>query len=279
LPVKISGAVGILSNAQLTKMDSTVAASANEKLKLNQIINRINVLESQQKSGALPSQITRKNKKLLDKGLAQGRLEDSNQKNKDDKIRATEEDQKTSRIQDFMLAFGLGFVGRHKISDKSLVTGTGPLAGFTKNAFKDMQNEIGRMKQAQTAIAHTVLQSTKLISGASGLGSVQGLATKIFSAAAKFGMPATFILAISKTLYELNKKQYGAGGTRDNRVLIKAGDVSLIGEENENSIFSGAILYLSNPNVLQGLARGPSNTQTLRNDQSRYRQRHEGSYK
>ena len=73
-------------------------------------------------------------------------------------------------------------------------------------------------------------------------------------------------------------KQYQEGGTRDRRKKQLAGDVSLIGVDNENALYSGTNLFLSNPQNLQGLSRGNSNTQELRDGTGRFNLRHQGSY-
>jgi len=275
MAVKISGALGILSNAQLSKMDSIVSSSSEDKIKLDQVIQRIKKLEQEQ---VLPRSTLRKNRKELETGLAGGRQTDSNKKAfRVDKIRPEFGEEKSNRTQDFLLALGLTSK-KKQLLNASLVAGTGPLAGFTKNAFKDLQSEVGKLKKAQTAIAQHVSSALPLIGGASGLQSVRGITSILFSQILKFGLPVAIVAMIAQKVFDEFKSKYGKGGTRDTRVLVKANDTSLIGEENENFIASGEILFISNPNVLQGLPRGKSNTQELRNDRSRYKQRHEGSY-
>jgi len=114
--------------------------------------------------------------------------------------------------------------------------------------------------------------------GATGLQSLGGFGNLILNQAAKIGLPIFFITTIATKTWERYKSQYGKGGTRDIRKLILAKDVSRIGIENENELESGANLFLSNPQLLTGLARGPSNTESLREGLARWKQRHEGTY-
>ncbi len=274
MPVKISGAVGILSNSQLSKFDDTSASSAKQNLALNQIINKINQ-QDKKLQGLLPSSITRKQKKQLEKGLSGGRFEESIRKTKDARIKPTFTQRKQSITNDFLLAFGIK--NPKKLAESSLISKTGaPLKRF--NEFNALKSEVGNLKKTQGAIAKMISGSIPLVSGASALTSTRGIYNSLFGLVGKIGFPAIIITTIATKVYKKFKDQYGKGGTRDVRKLVKAGDISLIGVENDNSLASGEILFLSNPNVLQGLARGSSNTENIRTDISRYKQRHEGTY-
>lgn len=125
-------------------------------------------------------------------------------------------------------------------------------------------------------------------SGASAVGSNFGkvlsfaqkgvFAQAVFSSFLTRVIPAAIVVKIATAVWKIYKAQYGKGGTRDIRKLILDEDVSRIGIENENELESGANLFLSNPQLLTGLPRGPSNTENLREGMARWKQRHEGTY-
>ena len=274
MPVKISGSIGIISNSQLAKFDDESVRSAKENLQLNQIINKINA-QDKKLQGLLPSAITRKRKKQLEKGLGGGRLEESTIKTKDARIRPTFTQRKQSLTNDFLLAFGIK--NPKKLAEASLVSATGaPLKRF--NEFNALRKDVGNLKKTQGAIAKMISGSIPLVSGASALQSTRGIYNSLFGLVGRIGFPAIIITMLVTKIYKQYKAMYGKGGTRDIRKLIKAGDISLIGVENDNFLASGEILFLSNPNVLQGLSKGSSNTENIRTDISRFKQRHEGTY-
>lgn len=288
MPVRESGALGILNNAQLSAFDTIAAEQAEadptRKPDLDNILRRVDEIEK--KADVLPRNITRRRAKDLEKGLLGGRLADSSTKLRDTKITADVEE-KFSVTDNIMRALGINVRDKSKLKKSSLVSGVGPVAGIRPaSEFTTIKNKVSRLENSQKAIASVVTKGDSLIGGSSGLlsnikrGSTGG-SLEIFNLLGSFGkfvLPATFVIAIATKVYEEYQKQYGAGGTRDVRKLVKAEDTSLIGIENENEIASGEILFLSNPNVLQGLGRGPSNTENLREGEARYKQRHQGSY-
>lgn len=287
MPVRESGALGILNNAQLSAFDKiaadTTTAEPGQKANLNDVLRRVADLEK--KTDVLPRNITRRKAKDLEKGLLNGRLADSSAKLRDDKITAIRED-KFSVVDEIVRALGINVKDRSKLKDISLVAGIGPVAGIRKvSEFTKIQKNVTQLKKSQKAIAKIVFEGNTLIGGASGLltnvkrggGGVSQL-FNLLGTVGKFALPASFVIGIAAKVYEEYQKQYGNGGTRDVRKLVKASDTSLIGIENENFINSGEILFLSNPNKLQGLGNGPSNTENLREGEARYKQRHQGSY-
>ena len=289
MPVRESGALGILNNAQLESFDNIAAqrpdVAPGQKADLNTVLNKIKELEK--KSDILPRNITRKRAKELEKGLAGGRFAESTTKLRDTKIKANIED-KFSVTDNIMRALGINVKDKSKLKKSSLVSGVGPVAGIRQvSEFTSIKNKVTKLQNSQKAIATVITKGDSLISGASGLlsnggkGLAKGGTLQLFSLLGnigKFALPAAFVIKIAEVVYKEYKKQYGAGGTRDVRKLVKAEDTSTIGIENENEIASGEILFLSNPNVLQGLGRGPSNTEDLRAGEARYKQRHQGSY-
>lgn len=274
MAVKISGAIEIISNSQLSKFDDTAASSTKQNLTLNKIINKINKQDEKLK-GLLPSSITRKQKRQLAKGLSGGRFEESIRKTKDLRIKPTFTQRKQTVIDDFMLAFGIK--NPKKLAESSLISQTGaPLKRF--NEFNILKSKVTNIQKTQGAMAKIISGSTPLVSGVLGLQSTSGIYKSVFGLVGKIGFPAIIITTLATKIYKEYKDMYGKGGTRDIRKLVKAEDVSLIGVENDNFIASGDIVFHSNPNVLQGLPRGKSNTENLRTDETRYKQRHEGSY-
>lgn len=228
--------------------------------------------------GALPSATVRKRNRLFDKGILGGRFDESTAKNKNNKINVIT-DEKFSRVESFMNALGIKTASRKSISDNSLISGVGPTAGIQKpNQFKELKTKVEKIQDSQKAIAETLGEGTSLLSGASGLTSAAGLSNIIGSTIARFGLPVSAITQIALALKKEHREQYGGGGTRDARKLELAEDVSRTGIENENALESAEVLFLSNPQVLSGLARGPSNTENLRAGLARWKQRHEGTY-
>lgn len=289
MPVRESGALGILNNAQLASFDKVAAertvTAPGQKANLSAVMRRVDDLEKQ--TDILPRNITRRNAKELEKGLAGGRLVESSVKLRDDKIKADVDD-KFSVTDNIMRALGINVRDKSKLKKSSLVSGIGPVAGIRQvSEFTSIKKKVVNLQKSQKAIATIVTEGNSLIGGASGLlanggkGLAKGGTLKLFGllgSFAKVALPAAFIIKIAEQVYKEYRKQYGAGGTRDVRKLVKAEDTSLIGIENENEIASGEILFFSNPNVLQGLGRGPSNTEDLREGEARFKQRHQGSY-
>jgi len=241
--VIVTGNLGILSQSRLERISTDVSANAGDtNIKLNDVLQRIKKLE--RRDGALPRSLTRKKQRELDRGLAGGRGNEGGQKLFGDKL--------------------------------SSVTGGAP---FKRNqVFKNLQNKVSALENTQNAMTKVFGLMNPLIRGASGAQSIGGLANLLLTKAASIGLPVSFITLIATKVWEQYKAQYGKGGTRDIRKLVLDEDVSRIGIENENELESGAILFLSNPQQLTGLAQGPSNTENLREGMARWKQRHEGTY-
>lgn len=273
--VIVTGNLGIFSQSRLERISNDVSANAgNNNIKLNQVLERVRRLELKDK--ALPKSFIRKRTKGIEKGIFGGRSEESTQKLHGEKIRAEFTEGPVSKTEAFLLALGLK--GRNKkLSSNSLLSGAG--APIKKNeVFKKLSDKVNRLAKTQTAIAETVSGAIPLLRGASGLQSIGGLGNLILNQAAKIGLPIFFITTIATLVWKMYKAQYGKGGTRDIRKLILSEDISRIGIENENELESGANLYLSYPQKLTGLPRGPSNTENLREGMVRWKQRHEGTY-
>ena len=110
------------------------------------------------------------------------------------------------------------------------------------------------------------------------LNGVMGKITSISSKLPIIGIAVTAAIAVSMAVVNAHLESYKAGGTRDIRLKQMAEDLSLIGVENDNTIFSGSVLFFSNPSRLQGLPSGRSNTQDLMGGISRYNLRTQGAY-
>lgn len=235
-------------------------------------------IEQSIQSGALPSSITRKDRRLRSKGIFGGRTSEAVQKTKDSKIRANF-DEKFSKVESFMNALGIKTASRKTLKEDSLIAGINPVAGIhSGNQFKTLQDKVSTMEKSQKAMASMLGTGTRLLSGASALTSPTGLINIIGNSIARFGLPVAAVTKIALMIRQAHIDQFGAGGTRDVRKLVLAEDVSRTGIENENEIESGANLFMSNPQVISGVARGPSNTENLREGLARWKQRHEGTY-
>lgn len=237
--VVVAGNLGIFSQSRLERISSDVSAnSGDSNIKLNQVLERVRKLESE----VLPKSFLRKRLKQNEKGIQGGRIDDSKQK-----------------------LFG----------DKAESQGA-PFQG--NQTWKKLTNKVDRIDNEQKALSKVMSLFAPIVSGGSGLTSIGGLANMLLGQAAKIGLPVSFITVIAIKVFEQYKSQYGKGRTRDIRKLVLSEDVSRIGIDNENELESAANLFLSNPQVLSGAARGPSNTENLREGLARWKQRHEGSY-
>lgn len=235
-------------------------------------------IEQSIQEGALPSSVVKKDRRLKDKGIFGGRTSEAVQKIKENKIKA-DFDERFSKVESFMNALGVKTASRKKLKESSLISGLGPVAGIGGgNQFKQLQDKVTIMEKSQKSIALMLGGGANLIGGASGLTNPTGLINVLGGVISKFGLPVAAITKIALQLRQAHIDQYGGGKTRDVRKLVLSEDVSRIGIENENEIESGANLFMSNPQVLSGLARGPSNTENLREGMARYKQRHEGTY-
>jgi len=241
--VVVTGNLGILSQSRLERVSSDVSSNTGDaNIKLNDVLERVKKLE--RKEGALPRSITRKRQRELDRGIAGGRGEESTQK-----------------------LFG-----------EKLPSGSIGAPIKRKQAFKDLQKKVNNIENTQNAMTKIFGLMSPLVRGSSGFQSIGGLGNLLLTQAARIGLPISFITLIATKVWKQYKEQYGDGGTRDIRKLILDEDVSRIGIENENELESAANLFLSNPQLLTGLARGPSNTEKLREGLARWKQRHEGTY-
>ena len=223
-------------------------------------------IEQSIQEGALPSSITKKNRRLRGKGVFEGRLADSIRKNKDNKIDAV--DLKPSVFDAIFLKLGL------RKTPVGLVHGIGPLTNL-KNISKVQSEEV---LQKQMFGKVVIKIKSGAISSLLLFGNNGAFAQAVFSSFLTKAIPVAVVLKLAQQIWKMYKAQYGKGGTRDVRKLILAEDVSRIGIENENELESGANLFMSNPQILSGLARGPSNTENLREGMARFKQRHEGTY-
>lgn len=268
----ITGNLGILSQSRLERISRDATSNTeNTDVKLNKALERIKKLE--QREGALPSSITRKRDKARERGLEGGKTEEGAKKSKDKKIEAV--DLKPSVFDSLFIALGL----KGKLPS-SLAAGVGPLSGFSQakkiQNIESLQKKIfGKVIIKESAIGG---KAAGLFSGALGFTQRGAFAQAVFSTFLTRVIPVAILMKLASAVWKIYKAQYGKGGTRDIRKLILAEDISRIGIENENELESGANLFLSNPQLLTGLPRGPSNTENLREGLARWKQRHEGSY-
>lgn len=241
--VVVTGNLGILSQSRLERISQDASTNTGDaNIKLNDVLERVKQLE--RKEGTLPRSITRKRQRELDRGIAGGRNVEGAQK-----------------------LFG----------EKLLPESAG--APIKRNqVFKDLQKKVDGIENTQNAMTKIFGLMSPLVRGSSGLQSIGGLGNMLLNQAAKIGLPVSFITLIATKVWKQYKTQYGKGGTRDFRKLILDEDISRIGIENENELESGANLFLSNPQVLTGLPRGPSNTENLREGMARWKQRKAGTY-
>ena len=225
---------------------------------------------------SLPSAFVRKQQKQNNLGLFGGRLDDSTSVDPSEKIRSESEKQKLNPVEALLFSLGVKTYKLEKLAKGSLVSGAG--APIQKNnAFKNLVTKVNRLTVAQRATATILSQGQSFVSGASRLTSVAGITGLLGTVASRIPHVAAIIL-VATAVTKAYLAQFKAGGTRDKRKKVKAEDVSLIGVDNENVIASGTNLFLSNPQILQGLPRGNSNTIHLRDGIVRYKQRHQGDY-
>jgi len=142
-----------------------------------------------------------------------------------------------------------------------------------KSEFTKLQNQVN----AQEKILGIFSRSQGLIQGASGLTTASGIFGAGIGVASKIPHIAIALTA-AKIVYDKFASQFAAGGTKDTRVKVLDEDVSDIGVANETDIASGRKLFLSNPMSLQGLPKGNSNTENLRDGIRRFNLQQEGSY-
>ena len=143
------------------------------------------------------------------------------------------------------------------------------------------QSEFTALKNEVSAQKKFLLQMSKgkeLIQGAAGLTVPGGVLPAGISGATRFIPGLGIAIAVATVIADKYVGQFGDGGTKDTRKKVLASDVSNIGVENETDIASGRKLFLSNPFNNQGVPRGPSNTENLRDGIRIYNLRQEGSY-
>lgn len=225
---------------------------------------------------ALPSAFVRKNKRLEEAGLIGGRLGDSNQKKTGQKFSPELEDAKLNIADSIASALGIKINREQAVTSGSLVGSSG--APIRKaNRLQEVEDDVSNLKTNQKAFAKLFSEGQSIVGGAAGLTSADGIIGNVLGFATRIPHVAA-IIGIATVAVKAYFGQYGPGGRRDKRKKVLAEDDSIIGIENENLIANGEILFFSNPSSLQGLPRGHSNTQNLRNGVARYNQRHRGSY-
>jgi len=135
------------------------------------------------------------------------------------------------------------------------------------NPFKELKNEVSRLKEGQKITADALGFLTNF----------QGTAfTKLIGAASNF-LPVGFALSVATTVFALIQSQFGAGGIFDIRKRELNSVKSLVGLERETDIIGGDTLFLGNPTLVQGIARNQtSNTENLRDGQRRFVLRNNG---
>lgn len=273
--VVVSGNLGIFSQSRLERISADVSSNAGDNnIKLNQVLERVRRLEDKEKR--LPKSITSKRLRNIEKGIQGGRGQEGAQRLHGQKLKPEFSDAPIGRTEALMFALGLKEKVRKSTSD-SLLSGAG--APIKKNeVFKKLTDKVSRMEKTQKALTEKILTIQPLIGGASGLRSIGGIGHLILNQAAKIGLPVFFVTTIATKIWEQYKSQYGKGRTRDVRKLVLDGDVSRIGIDNENELESGENLFMSYPQRLTGLPRGPSNTENLREGMARWKQRKEGTY-
>lgn len=274
--VVVTGNLGIFSQSRLERISMDVSANAGDNnIKLNQVLERVKRLEAKER--ALPKSFVNKRLRNIEKGIQGGRDQESTQKFHGQKLRPEFTEKLGGRTEAIIAALGIRTLEK-RISNTSLLSGAG--APIKKNeVFKKLSEKVGRMEKSQKAIAETVMSIQPLLAGASGLRSIGGIGSLILNQAAKIGLPIFFVTTIATKILKQYKAQYGKGGPKDIRKLVLDEDVSRIGIDNENELDSGSNLFMSYPQLLTGLPRGPSNTENLREGMARWKQRKEGTYR
>jgi len=229
---------------------------------------------------ALPTSVINKRRKLDNTVSEFARSEDSkNAKGTLSNGKIRPEDEDLGIVGGFISS--LGIKQERKTAKNSLVSTAGrPVRSFD-NEFTKLRTRTQRLEQQQSALARIISKGDALIAGASGITSVQGITSVGLNALGNIplvGFVASIAVGVAAKLWDENVRRFRDGGTRDRRKKVLAGDASLIGIDNENAIFSGENLFFSNPQSLQGLPKGKSNTAELRDGIARYNQRHSGSY-
>ena len=133
------------------------------------------------------------------------------------------------------------------------------------------------LEQQQGTIAKIFGMGKNVAGTAASLGSYEGALAALSPLYSRIPL-ALIAIAAATTVVKAYLAQYRPGGIRDVRKLYRAEDVSVIGIGNENPLFAGENLFISNPAYLQGMPRSRSNTEQLRDSISRYNLRHMGDY-
>ena len=180
-----------------------------------------------------------------------------------------------------------------KVAKDSLVKGRSAYTGGD-NEFLKVRDRLEKMEFAQKGIARQMTRTQSLLGGASGsLGTVSGfsgvaasknpqailgLATSLGSRIPIVGIAIAAATGVAKAYIAAYIGQYGPGGPRDVRKAVLAESESLVGVSAENRIYSGSVIFFSNPVKNQGLPTGNSASQDLRDGLERHRLRKAGRY-
>lgn len=250
------GTLKILSKNDLRELERDVVKQ--EKLAGRSDIASAKI--AQRIGPALPSAVTRKQRKLLNIGLLGGRGDESGllQKQKINKIKAAEELSITKSI-----FRKLGITGK----TKSLISGAGaPIQKL--NLVEAMNKRLITQEKATKLL-------TKGFSKLNLLGAASVSPGKVFfssglAAITNVVLPAAVIAMIAQAAVQLWIDSYGKGGTRDPRKPIKDDVKSLLDLQFEQQIISGK-LFFANSRTLKPTQETMSNTMNLREGHNRSR--------
>jgi len=230
--------------------------------------------------GSLPSAFVRKQRKRKASGLSGGRVEDSAHAKgtlSSEKIRPV--DAEYSPVEQLMARLGVKKYQR-KTAKGSLVSTAGRPINSFDNEFTKLRGKVNNIESTQKGLSKLMLKGQMLVGGASGLSSIGGIANLGLGAASKIPIVGVIVSAAVMAVtawWEKYTSQYGMGGTRDITKKILASDVSRIGVQNENAIYSGENVFIPNPTQLQGLS-GRSYSDDVQVGKARHILRHQGSY-
>ena len=248
------GTLKILSKNDLKELERDVVVQ--EKLAV-----RSDIASQKIAAGSalgLPSSITRKQRKLLEKGLAGGRGEESALFAKDKSKKITKAQEKSFTAALFAkLGFG---------KDTDLIGGVGgPTEGLKKIA---KINKRLRAQEKATKGLTKAFSKFGLLQGAAAGGAGRLFFSQGLAGVVKVFFPAAIIAMIAQTALNLWIDSYGKGGVNDPRVKVKDDVKSIVDLEFEESIIS-AKLYFSNSRTLKPGQETRSNTMNMRDGHSR----------
>ena len=229
---------------------------------------------------ALPSAFVRKQRKQSHLGLAGGRQESSayaKSQPLSEKIRPV--DAEYGAVEQLMARLGVKKYQRKQTKGSLVSTAGRPVRNFD-NEFTKLRGKVSNIETTQKGLAKLIIKGQTLVGGAQALSTVGGIANIGLGAVSKIpivGLVATVAVIAATAWWEKHTSQYQRVGTRDTTKKILASDLSRIGIQNENAVYSGENTFIPNPAKLQGLS-GRSYSDSYQEGKSKYILRHQGSY-